>query len=431
MLNTMSTYGCNDGWKRLPDGVDRLMIMCGAVYDNATWADYGAPALSANTTGPQPGYTTSYMGNKSVEWIKSVIAEGPGHKPFFAYVGPHAPHLPSTPAPWYKDHPIGNTPLPKAVYYNYSGIGKHSFGRPFASLAEQEPSISESDQVSIQSEHGDRLRTLLSVDDVVEGLVNAMPAAEWANTYFLYCSDHGYSLGQFRIDSHKTQVYDHNTRVPMLIKGPGITPGSLFAPIASMADLAPTMLELAAGGFDASAVPEEMDGGSFAPMLTNRGHRAWKHAALIEYQSIRTQISMDEETYISTYGYRTGQELAEGLQPQVQGRAGVGVGGKKPLSFHAHDGPNNTFSAIRIINTTATPPIDLLYAEFADVTNPLAWHFAPDQINFHELYDVSSDYYMLDNIYWHAGEAVKAQLHAQLQAAIKCKGATECFSVLA
>ena len=68
---------------------------------------------------------------------------------------------------------------------------------------------------------------------------------------------------------------------------------------------------------------------------------------------------------------------------------------------------------------------------FADVTNPLAWHFAPDQINFHELYDVSSDYYMLDNIYWHAGEAVKAQLHAQLQAAIKCKGATECFSVLA
>lgn len=98
MLNTMSTYGCNDGWKRLPDGVDRLMIMCGAVYDNATWADYGAPALSANTTGPQPGYTTSYMGNKSVEWIKSVIAEGPGHKPFFAYVGP-VRRVPFAPTP--------------------------------------------------------------------------------------------------------------------------------------------------------------------------------------------------------------------------------------------------------------------------------------------------------------------------------------------
>ena len=157
----------------------------------------------------------------------------------------------------------------------------------------------------------------------------------------------------------------------MLIKGPGITPGSLFPPIASMADLAPTMLELAAGGNDAGAVPEEMDGASFAPMLTNRGHRAWKHAVLIEYQSIRDSISLEgemgQEEYISTYGHRNGHDLAQGLQPALQGlqgRAGAGAGGRKPLSFHAHDGPNNTFSAIRIINTTATPPIDLLYAEY-------------------------------------------------------------------
>ena len=73
--------------------------------------------------------------------------------------------------------------------------------------------------------------------------------------YFIYTSDHGYNLGQFRDDSHKTQVYDHNLRVPAIIQGPKVSPGSLFTPVTSMVDLGPTILELAAGGNDAGAVP--------------------------------------------------------------------------------------------------------------------------------------------------------------------------------
>ena len=41
---------------------------------------------------------------------------------------------------------------------------------------------------AIALEHGNRLKTLLSVDDLVEGLVHSMPADEWANTFFLYCT---------------------------------------------------------------------------------------------------------------------------------------------------------------------------------------------------------------------------------------------------
>ena len=270
----------------------------------------------------------------------------------------------------------------------------------------------------------------------------------------------------------------------MLIKGPGITPGSLFAPVASMVDLAPTMLELAAGGFDPSAVPEEMDGGSFAPMLTGTGQRDWKHAVLFEYQSIRDQITLTKEDYISAYGYREGEQ--DVAMPEFKS--------------HPHDGPNNTFIAIRIINHTATPPVDLLYAEFADVTNPKvrhalprlqrnrpshrytrpgvllsfvkedyragylrgwwalsgalpnsgtvylevnvlgvvlfiphlyqAWHMTPDQINFYELYDVSKDYYMLENIFWQADAGLKARLHAKLHQVIQCQGNTQCSSLL-
>jgi arylsulfatase A-like enzyme len=34
-------------------------------------------------------------------------------------------------------------------------------------------------------------------------------AGEWDNTFFVFTSDHGYNLGQFRVDSDKTMVYDH------------------------------------------------------------------------------------------------------------------------------------------------------------------------------------------------------------------------------
>lgn len=51
---------------------------------------------------------------------------------------------------------------------------------------------------------------------------------------------------------------------------------------------------------------------------------------------------------------------------------------------------------------------------------------APDQLNFFELYDVSKDYYMLNNIYHTAPAATKAALHARVQSVIKCRGVEQC-----
>ena len=95
--------------------------------------------------------------------MQSVIETGPDHPPFFVYLGPHAPHKPSTPAPWYADHPVGDTPIDKGPYYNYLATGKHAF------LPHEAP-ISSVDEAAIQYEYSMRLRTLLSVDDLVRGV---------------------------------------------------------------------------------------------------------------------------------------------------------------------------------------------------------------------------------------------------------------------
>lgn len=410
LLNTMTTYGCDN--KSYPEGLDRGMIMCGAVFYGANWADYTRlPDGSVNGTVYKSGknpedYTTSVIGNKTIEWMRSIIESGPDHPPFFAYMGPHAPHLPSTPPPYQVDPELAKIPVPTLdPYYGFLGADKHSF------LA-TEPIINADDFAAIQDEHTKRLQSLVAVDDIVRGVAEYLTqAGEWDNTYFFYTSDHGYSLGQFRVDSHKTQVYDHNTRVPMIIRGPGVVAGEMPA-IASMADLAPTIVDLALGVRD-----EYMDGDSMAALLKGESV-AWKDTALVEYMSIRNKnvasmCNLEEDevaAYKDAYGFHEeGPRVCSGKPNQ-----------------HIHDGPNNTFSAMRVINGSRS----LMFAFFVDVTNPLAWDFAPDQINFRELYDVTNDYYMMENLYPQASDELKKALNERLFAIIKCNGRQDCVGLL-
>ena len=94
--------------------------MCNHNFYNNSWSDDG----KLTRTGDKPeDYTTSLIGNKTLEWLKSIKGSG---KPFFAYLGPHAPHLPSTPAEWYLDHPVGTIPAPKNTqYFDYLAADHH------------------------------------------------------------------------------------------------------------------------------------------------------------------------------------------------------------------------------------------------------------------------------------------------------------------
>ena len=197
------------------------------------------------------------------------------------------------------------------------------------------------------------------------------------------------------------QVYDHGVRVPALLRGPGVTPGTNVALPTSMVDVAPTLLELAAG---ADAVPSSMDGRSLAPLVVAPGdttapgtkqtaaeHRAavvasWRDAVLIEYQSIA--------------------------------QAGLGPGRMR----HPVDGVNNTFRALRILNTTH----NMLYAEFTDVSKAEDWDFPDASLNFFELYNVTEDRFMLHNVYAMADAKLKDALHSKLKDMFHCKGQAEC-----
>jgi hypothetical protein len=92
-------------------------------------------------------------------------------------------------------------------------------------------------------------------------------------------------------------------------------------------------------------------------------------------------------------------------------------------SCHYHDGANNTFAALRII---APVTGDLLYSEFFNGRDPSTWWMGAGSENYYELYNVTADYYMLENIYHSAPKELTGMLHETLHKVIDCKGSAEC-----
>ena len=76
------------------------------------------------------------------------------------------------------------------------------------------------------------------------GSVKRILASVGPNTYVVLTSDNGFHLGQNGMGRGKGTPYDTDVRVPLLVTGPGVVPGTRQE-VTSNIDLAPTFEELA------------------------------------------------------------------------------------------------------------------------------------------------------------------------------------------
>ena len=83
---------------------------------------------------------------------------------------------------------------------------------------------------------------------------------ELDNTYILFTADHGIAVGRHGLTG-KQNLYEHSWRVPMLMMGPGIKPGSRAPGNVYLLDILATICEFAE--IDA---PQTNEGKSFAPV---------------------------------------------------------------------------------------------------------------------------------------------------------------------
>lgn len=87
---------------------------------------------------------------------------------------------------------------------------------------------------------------------------------ELDNTYIIYTSDHGMSIGRHGLMG-KQNLYEHTWRVPFIIKGPGIAQGKRVKGNMYLLDILPTLCDLA--GIE---IPGSVEGTSLKPVIEGK-----------------------------------------------------------------------------------------------------------------------------------------------------------------
>jgi len=199
-------------------------------------------------------------------------------QPMFLAVGFVRPHLPfCVPRKYWDLYDRGRLPMPE-VTSPPKGAPQVALKRG-GEIAQYLP-IPESGEIDEEL-----TRTLIHgyyasvsyVDAQIGRVLDALDRLGLADrTRVVLWGDHGFHLGDHGLWTKHTN-YEQATRIPLLIRAPGITrPGSRCDTVVETVDLYPTLAELA--GLPAPDVPQPLDGESLLPRLQDPSRPHEDHA---------------------------------------------------------------------------------------------------------------------------------------------------------
>jgi arylsulfatase A-like enzyme len=188
-------------------------------------------------------YSTDYLASQARNLVRGFEAQDA--TPWFLVVGTWAPHTPANAEKTYRRTKVGNWSGNPAV---------------FEEDRSDKPAFVQDKQAGFNGGRKLRtrqLRTLKSVDDLVEGLFGAMTAAgETGDTLAFFLSDNGIAWADHGMKT-KATPYFPAVRIPMLARWPGhLGAGVRQDGLVATIDVAPTILD-AAGITPDPAYPQD------------------------------------------------------------------------------------------------------------------------------------------------------------------------------
>lgn len=227
-------------------------------------------------------YSTDVIRGKAVDFITRSSA---ANKPFFLFVSAYGPHGPFISAPRHESS-FPDLTYPQTPSFNEADVSDKPL--VIQSLTQTGDDFDEDDaNVFFQA----RARAIQSVDEMVEEIVRTLEqTGELENTYIFFLSDNGYRMGEHRIPSGKGTAYEEDIRVPLMVRGPGIEPGTQVEKLTANIDLAPTIADI----INVSP-PEWVDGRSFLPFLLG-DETNWRNGLLVEFESAVQESSNNVQT---------------------------------------------------------------------------------------------------------------------------------------
>ncbi|GAA1928829.1 sulfatase family protein [Nocardioides hwasunensis] len=254
-----------------PAGWTRWDALTRGVYDYVNFSMTG----DGTPTRYEGDYITSVIEDHANRAIRDFAATD---DPFVVYAWHVAPH--------YRITPEGGRSLPPAAPQD-RGTFRHQRPASFDDPAFNEVDVSDqprylrnADPVlpeEVEAEDTARLEALQSVDRAVGSLVRTLQdEGELDHTYIVFSSDNGYSLGEHRYVG-KDVLTDEALQVPLVVRGPGIAPGTT-------SDLPVTLVDLPATLADLAGVRPQwtIDGTSLAPTLLGDGSQEFRDTTLVQ-----------------------------------------------------------------------------------------------------------------------------------------------------
>ncbi len=205
-----------------PPHFDRSAITASG-YENAWFNVDGA--------GRRVGYSTTFIGDRAVTYLNEFQAND-DEQPWFLYLTPTAPHKPFDPEAQYEDAPVRPWPGTPAT------METDRSDKPPSVRARNIP------QEEANAERVQQIRTLLSVDDMVDQVFNRLVALdELDNTLVFYLSDNGYLWGEQRLRG-KFVPYTNSIKIPFLMRWTGQVPAGVTDNRWALGlDVAPTVFD--------------------------------------------------------------------------------------------------------------------------------------------------------------------------------------------
>ncbi|NND78324.1 MAG: sulfatase-like hydrolase/transferase [Maribacter sp.] len=202
-------------------------------------------------------------------------------KPFFMAVGLVKPHSPwVAPKKFYDQYDAANIELPEVPENDLDDIpdaGKYIAHTVYPFFKKKEHEIIVAKNGTWEKLIHAYLATCSYADYNVGRILKALEESPYAkNTIIVLWGDHGWHLGE-KEHWRKMTLWEQGTRVPFLIKTPGMTEGKIVNAPVSLQDIYPTLVDLCK--LDLS---QELDGNSLKPLL-NKKDGAWDKPVLISY----------------------------------------------------------------------------------------------------------------------------------------------------
>ncbi len=268
---------------------DLVQNTLGAVFNRAGYAtmrtckrgnSYGAANAQfsvvheAEKRGDTDETGSGWHGQRVLDYLQQ-RQETKDTDPFFIYFGFSHPHdtrdgkpelLAKYGATNHRDRqslPPANSKQP-ALPPNYLPAHPFHHGHP---RLRDEVSVSgvweKRDERTIRNEIGREFACGENIDIQIGRVLDKLQAmGELDNTYIIYTADHGMAIGRHGLQG-KQNLYQHTWRVPFVVKGPGIKPGTRAEGNIYLLDLLATCCDLTG-----VATPESNEGTSFKPVLT-------------------------------------------------------------------------------------------------------------------------------------------------------------------